>query len=319
MLTPALRGLAPIAPLMRTAPKTMFQPLRALSSSPLVQRRLGGTSFAAPAFARPGASSQGTAFPWTKAAGAVAVVGLGAVGLNAVFNNADAQPTSTSFDTLATNAYVRDYLNETFRHVGGALILTASSAMMLYRVPSLQRVMAQNPIASSLGGLVLVIGFMMGTLNTNPANVSQKYALFAGFAIAKGALLSPLFFLNPAILARAGMYTAAIVGSLSFIASTSKSDQFLYLGGPLFAGLCIVAVSSVGAAFLPVTSAAMPFLYNISLQAMKADRVMQHGQLASKGLAPRDTVNESVGLYLDFINIFIRLVQILSMTGNRKR
>jgi len=33
----------------------------------------------------------------------------------------------------------------------------------------------------------------------------------------------------------------------------------------------------------------------------------------------RDAVNESVSLELDFINIFIRMVQILQMSQNRRR
>lgn len=32
-----------------------------------------------------------------------------------------------------------------------------------------------------------------------------------------------------------------------------------------------------------------------------------------------DPVNESISLELDFINIFVRMVQILGMSGNRRK
>jgi FtsH-binding integral membrane protein len=42
--------------------------------------------------------------------------------------------------------------------------------------------------------------------------------------------------------------------------------------------------------------------------------------MAEQGRMKRDVVNESISLELDFINIFVRLVQILAMQqGNRRR
>ncbi|KAI8618000.1 inhibitor of apoptosis-promoting Bax1-domain-containing protein [Chytriomyces sp. MP71] len=269
------------------------------------------------------------AFPWTRALAAVGMVGAGAIALDALFNNTSAQPVSGDFDSIASNAYVREYLNETFRYVGGALTMTAASAYAVSRSYTMRRAMANSPIAFGIGGFVLTVGAMMGTLYTDPSNSAQKHALFAAFALSKGVMLSSLFFLNPAVLARAGFYTAGIVGSLSYIAATSKSDRYLYLGGPLFGGLCIVALSSLGTLFLPVTSAALPLLYSVSLYGGLAlfggfvlydtQKVIQHGQRAAQGLVKRDPVNESVSLCLDFNSIFVRLVQILRMGGGNKK
>jgi FtsH-binding integral membrane protein len=41
--------------------------------------------------------------------------------------------------------------------------------------------------------------------------------------------------------------------------------------------------------------------------------------MAERGLMKRDVVNESISLELDFINIFVRLVQILALQQNRRR
>ncbi|ORY39002.1 hypothetical protein BCR33DRAFT_788453 [Rhizoclosmatium globosum] len=309
---------------------------RNFSFTPLLRRRIGGASsswrVSEPSMHfQQQQGSKASTFPWTKALGLGVAVGLGGVAIDAALNSATASNAGvvTDFDTLATNSFVREYLSESFRYVGAALALTASSAFALHRSPSFQRAMARSPIAASIGGLVVTIGAMIGTMNTDPTNTVQKHVLFATFALAKGAMLSPLFFLNPAILARAGLYTAAIVGSLSFVAATAKTDRFLYLGGPLFAGLCVVALSSLGAAFLPASSVALPFLHSLSLYGglvvfggfvlYDTQKVMAHGRLVSRGVQKRDTVNESIGIYLDFINIFVRMVQILAMGGSNKR
>lgn len=45
----------------------------------------------------------------------------------------------------------------------------------------------------------------------------QKYALWTAFNGTQALLLSPLFFMHPAILARAGLYTAGMMGSIAFV------------------------------------------------------------------------------------------------------
>ena len=48
-------------------------------------------------------------------------------------------------------------------------------------------------------------------------------------------------------------------------------------------------------------------------------KILHHARLAERGLIRRDAVNESISLELDFLNIFIRMVQILGMQGNRRK
>ena len=48
-------------------------------------------------------------------------------------------------------------------------------------------------------------------------------------------------------------------------------------------------------------------------------KVLNHARQAERGLIPKDPVNESISLELDFINIFVRMVQILGMSQNRRK
>jgi len=48
-------------------------------------------------------------------------------------------------------------------------------------------------------------------------------------------------------------------------------------------------------------------------------KILHHARLAERGVVKRDAVNESISLELDFINIFVRMVQILAMRQQRKK
>lgn len=158
----------------------------------------------------------------------------------------------------------------------------------------------------------------------------MKYGLWTGFNITQAALLSPLMFMHPALLARAGLYTVGMMGSLAFVGATAKQEKYLYLGGPLLAGVAIVALSGLAPLALPATATrALAWSDKIWLYGgltvfggftlYDVQKVLAHARMAERGVVKRDVVNESVSLELDFINIFVRMVQILAMRNNNRR
>jgi len=48
-------------------------------------------------------------------------------------------------------------------------------------------------------------------------------------------------------------------------------------------------------------------------------KILAHARMAERGLLKKDVVNETISLELDFINIFIRMVQILAMQQGRRK
>src|SRR5271156_2194096 len=136
-------------------------------------------------------------------------------------------------------------------------------------------------------------------------------------------------FMSPALLARAGLYTVGMMGSIAFIGATAKQEKYLYLGGPLLAGVAIVAISVFAPLILPATATrTLMWTENIWLYGGLAvfggftlydvQKILQHARMAERGLIKKDAVNESISLELDFLNIFIRMVQILGMSQRRK-
>ncbi|KAL5118574.1 hypothetical protein ACEQ8H_003425 [Pleosporales sp. CAS-2024a] len=226
--------------------------------------------------------------------------------------------------------FERAYLNDTFMHTGLGVGMIAVAARTLHVNGWSFRLMSANPWLVLGLGLVGSIGTMYGTMATRPANYVQKYALWSAFNATQALLLSPLFFMNPAILARAGLYTAGLMGSLAFVGATAKTDKYLYLGGPLLAGVAIVALSGFAPLVLPATAArTLMFTENLWLYGGLAvfggftlydvQKVLHHARMAEQGLIPKDPVNEAISLELDFINIFIRMVQILGMSQSRRK
>jgi len=228
-------------------------------------------------------------------------------------------------------AYERSYLNDTFMHTGLGVGIIGLSARAMFQSGFTYRLMATNPWIVMIGGLALSFGTMMGTRATDPSNYIQKYGFWTAFNATQGALLAPLLFMAPpALIARAGLYTVAMMGSISFIGATAKQEKYLYLGGPLLAGVAVVAVSGFAPLVLPATAVrTLAFTENIWLYGGLAvfggftlydvQKILHHARMAQQGLIRKDAVNESISLELDFLNIFIRMVQILMMQQNRRK
>ncbi|TFK41944.1 inhibitor of apoptosis-promoting Bax1-domain-containing protein [Crucibulum laeve] len=222
------------------------------------------------------------------------------------------------------------YLHDSFKYTGGGLVLTALAARYMFKSGVAFRIMAANPWAVLGVSLVGSIGSMMGVFYTPPEKTLQKHLFWLAFNACQAATLSPLFFLNPAILSRAALYTCGVVGSISYVGATATNDKYLNLGGPLLAGITVVALSSLAPMILPASIGmrSLAVAEAISLYGGLAvfggfvlydtQKILKHARMAEQGLMKPDPMNEAISLELDMINIFVRLVQILSMQGNRR-
>lgn len=227
--------------------------------------------------------------------------------------------------------FERDYLNNTFLHTGMGVGIIALTARQMIQTGFVYRIMMANPWVVGIGGLALSFATMIGTRSIDPDNYVPKYALWTAFNATQAAFVAPLLAFAPgALLARAGLYTVAMMGSISIVGATAKQEKYLYLGGPLLAGCAIVLASGLAPLVIPATAVrALAFTENIWLWGGLAvfggftlydvQKVLHHARLAERGLIKRDPVNESISLELDFLNIFIRMVQILMMQQNRRK
>jgi len=227
------------------------------------------------------------------------------------------------------SASEQSYLNESFQYTGGGLLFTALAARSFFKSGAAVRIMSANPWAVIGVSLVGSIATMWGAMETSPERPLLKHAFWLGFNGFQAATLSPLFFLSPALLGRAALYTCGVVGSLCYVGATAKNDKYLYMGGPLLAGVTVVALSSLAPLALPLGMRGLAVSEAISLYGGLAvfsgfvlydtQKILHNARMAEAGAIRRDPLRESIGLELDIINIFIRLVQILAKGGNGKK
>ncbi|XP_054165017.1 growth hormone-inducible transmembrane protein-like [Oppia nitens] len=233
--------------------------------------------------------------------------------------------------SMAWEQHVRERIHTTYAYFGSGLGLTAAAAAAALRSPAVMRMMTRN----SLMSLLLTMGAMIGT-----GVVAQSIPYREGFGAKQlawaahcgvvGAVIAPLCLMGGPLIMKAAVLTAGIVGGLSAVAVCAPSDRFLNMGGPLAIGLGVVFASSLGSMFLPPTTALGASLFSLSvyggLLLFSAFLLYDTQRIVRKAEThpvytdrPFDPINASISIYLDVINIFIRLVTILGMGGAGKR
>lgn len=253
-----------------------------------------------------------------------AIFGGTLVAINAVFNR-------ETREDGGMPPFEREYLNQTFLHTGLGIGIIGLTARQMIKTGFVYRIMVTNPWAVAIGGLALSFGTMIGTRSIDPDNYIPKYALWAAFNATQAAFVAPLLAFAPgALIARAGLYTVAMMGSISFVGATAKQEKYMYIGGPLLAGAAIVAVSGLAPLVIPATAVrTLALTESLWLYGGLAvfggftlydvQKILYHSRMAQAGVIKKDPVNESISLELDFLNIFIRMVQILMMQQNRRK
>jgi len=227
----------------------------------------------------------------------------------------------------ALEPYVRERLHAVFNAFGGGIVLTGGTAVLAHRLGFVRVMAGMSPMMLFFVSAGAGIGSMLLCLATPKENVALKMGSFALFNACMGASLAPIAMVAGPIVLKAALYTGAIVGSLSLVAANTPSQELLWMGGPLALGLGVVCVASIAPMFLPAASAAMPMLYNVSMYGglalfsgfvlYDASRIMHHAAILPE--EDFDPINQSISIYMDTLNIFIRLVTILSGGGNRRK
>lgn len=225
--------------------------------------------------------------------------------------------------------HVKARVRDTYMYFGGGLAITAASAAACFRSPTIMSIVTKNGFMAIAGTIALMIGsgVVVRSIEYRPGFGSKQLAWMAHAGII-GAVIAPLAFLGGPILIRAATYTAGVVGGLSTVAMCAPSDKFLYMGGALGMGFGAVFIASLGSMFLPPTTALGAGLYSLSVYGglvlfggfllYDTQRIVKAAENHPYyAVRPYDPVNHSISIYMDTINIFIRIAMILA--GNRRK
>jgi len=226
--------------------------------------------------------------------------------------------------------YVKERISDTYMYFGGSIAATAATAAAALRSPAvLNLVMRQGYVALGVSIAAMIgTGMVARSIPYQPAPSMKQLAWLAHCSVL-GLVVAPICMLGPAIITRAAWYTAGMVGGLSTVAACAPSDKFLNWGGPLAMGLGVVFCASIGSMFLPPSTAMGAGLYSVAVYGglvlfgmfllYDTQKIIHKAERHPTyyGAPAFDPVNASMGIYMDTVNIFIRIASILA--GQRRK
>lgn len=198
--------------------------------------------------------------------------------------------------------------------ITGVVAYWGSSALLPLMHSPFWFVIALSPIAFSL-----VLGFGMHKMSSGLAHV-----LFYAFAVVMGLSMSAIFAAyTGASIARAFFVSAATFAAASLYGYTTGRD-LTSMGGFLMMGVIGIIIASIVNLFL--ASSMLAFIISIvgviaftgltayDTQKLK-EEYMSNGEVYGFDSAEKSSIFGALTLYLDAVNIFISMIQLL---GDRK-
>ncbi|XP_067828810.1 growth hormone-inducible transmembrane protein [Heptranchias perlo] len=227
--------------------------------------------------------------------------------------------------------YVKERIHSTYMYFSGSIGLTALSAVAVSRSPAIMNLMMRSSFLAIGATFAAMIGagILVRSLPYEKG-LNTKHLAWMLHAGVMGAVVAPLTLLGGPLLIRAAWYTAGIVGGLSTVAMCAPSEKFLNMGGPLAVGLGLVFASSIGSMFLPPTSAFGAGLYSVAIYGglvlfgmfllYDTQKVIKRAETYPVyGVQKFDPINACLGIYMDTLNIFIRVAVMLSSSGTSRK
>lgn len=217
---------------------------------------------------------------------------------------------------------VRRRIQTAYSYALGGVTLTAISAAGFYKM-GFPAILARTSPWAYLGiSLATTLPLLMGTIAV-PYHEEPllKHMLWGGFIVTTAGTLCTLGVLGGPLLSQAALATGCMVGGLTLLASKTDPGRLDRFEGPLGVGLGVVVAAGLGNLFFP-----LPMLHNVVLYGGLAvfggltltdtKRMLWRAQTAPV----YDPINESLGLYLNTMNIFVRMAEIMArLDASRNR
>ncbi len=245
----------------------------------------------------------------------IAVGGLGLLSMKNMAVSGSYQKSLLNTKEAYNQQVVLSRTKDTVLYFTGGLALTAAITATMARNPKMLS-MAMNPFTLFL--TLPANFFFIYNIHKQPENSLAKNLSFIGFNTSIAFTLCPLAAFIPAVVLRdAGILTTGLMGGLGVVALSAKDDAFLNWSGVLGGGLGCLAALSIANIFLN-----SPVIHNIWLYGGLAlfSAVTMYDLKEIQNRAKRelhfDPMSQSIKIYMDFINLFVRLAMIMN---NRKK
>ncbi|MGB1933183.1 MAG: Bax inhibitor-1/YccA family protein [Candidatus Puniceispirillaceae bacterium] len=226
--------------------------------------------------------------------------------------------------STALDAGLRSYMLGVYNHMTTALALTGFTAfgtkMLATNSPAVGQLLFGTPLSYVIMFAPLAMVMWM-SFRINKMSPAKARTLFYIYAAMMGISLSTILLaFTGASVARAFFITAGAFAGLSIFGYTTKRDLtamggFLIVGvfGLILASIVNIFVQSSGMEFLISIVGVLLFAGLTAYDTQKIKSMYYAGD--SRDAAARKSIFGALTLYLDFINMFLFMVQLL---GNRE-
>jgi len=213
--------------------------------------------------------------------------------------------------TKASDSSIGVFIKQTYQLFAASLLAASAGSYVGLGMP--------KTVASWYWGLVILEFVFLFGLYAAKRKPGINMILLFGFTFISGLTLVPLLAHTlgmaggASIVANAFILTTVAFGGLSVFAMNTKRD-FSAMGKMLFITLIVIVVASLINIFFhsPIVQLAIAGISSILFSAF----ILYDTQNIIRG-AYETPVEGAIALYLDFLNLFISLLQILGIFGSR--
>ena len=225
------------------------------------------------------------------------------------FNTAKAQ------QAVSYNEGLREYMLSVYKYMAMALSITGLVAMFVSSTPALMQAIFGTPlywvVALAPIGMVFFMSSKVMSMSVSGAKIA--FWVFAGLM---GLSMSSLFIVYTGMsIARVFFITASLFGVMSLYGYTTKKD-LSGLGSFLMMGLVGIVLASLvniflGSPMMHFVISVIGVLVFVGLTAYDTQRIkMTYNHVAQSGeLASKMAIYGALSLYMDFINLFMFMLQ----------
>jgi len=224
--------------------------------------------------------------------------------------------TRSQADVAGIDVGLRSYMLRVYNYMCMALAVSGAMAFYVSTSPTLQQAIFTTPLrwVVFLAPLGLVF-FLSARINKLSATAAQT--TFWIFAALMGMSLASIFIVyTPASITRVFFITAGAFAGLSLVGYTTKKDltgmgTFLFMG---VIGLIIAMVVNIflGSTMLQLGISVIGVLIFAGLTAYDTQKIkLMYVEADGAEVASKKSIMGALRLYLDFLNMFLFLMQIM--------
>jgi FtsH-binding integral membrane protein len=226
-----------------------------------------------------------------------------------------------SYDQAAIDAGLRQYMLSIYNYMGIGLAITGLVAFMVASSPAAMQAIFGSPLKWVV--MLAPLGFVfLFAARINTMSPSTAQLVFWAFAATMGLSMASIFLVfTGTSIARVFFITAATFGATSLYGYTTKTDLGRF-GSFLFMGLIGIVIAMlvnifVGSSALQFAISVIGVLLFTGLTAYDTQRLKEvYAEAYDRDALSRIAIMGALQLYLDFINLFTFLLQLMGQRND---